>query len=113
MVYSLERKNYIIKIWGYKKMNTRQLENKINGLYGNNISVSGEFIEEYIREYVEENGDINTVQYIISDTFNVVNSEDKETEISLEYIVNVDYIFNEEEELTDFNFDVVEVEKIY
>ena len=94
-------------------MNTRQLENKINGLYGNNISVSGEFIEEYIREYIEENGDINTVQYIISDTFNVVNSEDKEIKISLEYIVNVDYIFNEGEELTDFNFDVVEVEKIY
>ena len=94
-------------------MNTRQLENKINELYGNNISVSGEFIEEYIREYVEENGDINTVQYIISDTFNVVNSEDKEIKISLEYIVNVDYIFNEEKELTDFNFDVVEVEKIY
>ena len=47
------------------------------------------------------------------DTFNVVNSEDKEMEISLEYIVNVDYIFNEKEELTDFNFEVVEVEKIY
>ena len=94
-------------------MNTRQLENKINGLYGNNISVSGEFIEEYIREYVEENGDINTVQYTIIDAFNVINSEDKETEISLEYIVNVDYIFNEGEELTNFNFDVVEVEKIY
>ena len=94
-------------------MNTRQLENKINELYGNNISVSGEFIEEYIREYIEENWDINTVQYSIIDTFNVVNSEDKEMEISLEYIVNVDYIFNEGEELTDFNFDVVEVEKIY
>ena len=94
-------------------MNTKQLENKINGLYGNNISVSGEFIEEYIREYIEENWDINTVQYTIIDAFNVVNSEDKEIEISLEYIVNVDYIFNEEEELTDFNFDVVEVEKIY
>ena len=94
-------------------MNTKQLENKINGLYGNNISVSGEFIEEYIREYIEENGDINTVQYTIIDTFNVVNSEDKEMEISLEYIVNVDYIFNKEEELIDFNFDVVEVEKIY
>ena len=94
-------------------MNTKQLENKIKGLYGNNISVSGEFIEEYIREYIEENGDINTVQYIISDTFSVINSEDKEMEISLEYIVNVDYIFNKEEELIDFNFDVVEVEKIY
>ena len=94
-------------------MNTKQLENKINELYGNNISVSGEFIEEYIKEYIEENGDINTLQYSIIDTFNVVNSEDKEMEISLEYIVNVDYIFNEEEELTDFNFDVVEVEKIY
>ena len=94
-------------------MNTRQLENKINGLYGNNISVNGEFIEEYIREYIEENWDINTVQYSIIDTFNVVNSEDEETEISLKYIVNVDYIFNEGEELTDFNFDVVEVEKIY
>ena len=94
-------------------MNTRQLENKINELYGNNISVSGEFIEEYIREYIEENCDINTVQYSIIDTFNVVNSEDKEMEISLEYIVNVDYIFNEEKELTDFNFDVVKVEKIY
>ena len=94
-------------------MNTRQLENKINELYGNNISVSGEFIEEYIKEYIEENWDINTVQYSIIDTFNVVNSEDKETEISLGYIVNVDYIFNKEEELIDFNFDVVEVEKIY
>ena len=94
-------------------MNTRQLENKINELYGNNISVSGEFIEEYIREYIEENWDINTVQYIISDTFSVINSEDEEIEISLEYIVNVEYVFNEEEELTDFNFDVVEVEKIY
>ena len=94
-------------------MNTRQLENKINELYGNNISVSGEFIEEYIREYIEENWDINTVQYIISDTFSVINSEDEEIEISLEYIVNADYIFNEEEEMTDFNFDVVEVEKIY
>ena len=94
-------------------MNTKQLENKINGLYGNNISVSGEFIEEYIREYIEENGDINTVQYTIIDAFNVIDSEDKETEISLEYIVNVDYIFNEKEELTDFNFEVVEVEKIY
>ena len=94
-------------------MNTKQLENKINELYGNSISVNGEFIEEYIREYIEENGDINTVQYTIIDAFNVVNSEDKEIGISLEYIVNVDYIFNEEEELTDFNFDVVEVEKIY
>ena len=53
------------------------------------------------------------MQYSIIDAFNVVNSEDKEMEISLEYIVNVDYIFNELEELTDFNFDVVEVEKIY
>ena len=95
------------------KMNTKQLENKINELYGNSISVNGEFIEEYIREYIEENGDINTVQYTIIDAFNVVNSEDEEIEISLKYIVNVDYIFNEEEELTDFNFDVVEVEKIY
>ena len=94
-------------------MNIKQLENKIKGLYGNNISVSGEFIEEYIREYIEENGDINTVQYTIIDAFNVIDSEDKETEISLEYIVNVDYIFNEKEELTDFNFEVVEVEKIY
>ena len=94
-------------------MNTKQLENKINGLYANTISVCGEFIEEYIKEYIEENGDINTVQHTIIDTFNVVNSEDKEVEISLEYIVNVDYIFNEDEELTDFNFDVVEVEKIY
>ena len=94
-------------------MNTRQLENKINGLYNNSISVNGEFIEEYIKEYIEENGDINTVQYTIIDTFNVVNSEDKEIEISLRYVVDADYIFNEEEELTDFNFDVVEVEKIY
>ena len=94
-------------------MNMKQLENKINELYGNNISVSGEFIEEYIKEYIEENGDINTLQHTIIDTFNVVNSEDKEMEISLEYIVNVDYIFNEKEELTDFNFEVVEVEKIY
>lgn len=94
-------------------MNTRQLENKINGLYNNNISVNGEFIEEYIREYIEENGDINTLQYTIIDTFNVVNSEDKEIEISLEYTVNVDYIFNEDDELINFNFEVVEVEKIY
>ena len=94
-------------------MNTRQLENKINRLYGNNISVCGEFLEEYIKEYIEENGDVNTLQYSIIDTFNVVDSEDKEMEISLKYIVNVDYIFNEGEELTDFNFDVVEVEKIY
>ena len=94
-------------------MKTRQLENKINGLYANTISVCGEFIEEYIKEYIEENGDINTVQHTIIDTFSVINSEDKEVEISLEYIVNVDYIFNEEEELTDFNFDVVEVEKVY
>ena len=94
-------------------MNTKQLENKINELYGNSISVNGEFIEEYIREYIEENGDINTVQYTIIDAFNVVNSEDKEIGISLEYIVNVDHIFNEAEESTDFNFDVVEVEKIY
>ena len=94
-------------------MNTKQLENKINGLYNNSISVNGEFIEEYIKEYIEENGDINTVQYTIIDTFNVVNSEDKEIEISLRYVVDADYIFNEEEELTDFNFDVVEVKKIY
>ena len=94
-------------------MNTKKLENKINGLYNNSISVNGEFIEEYIREYIEENGDINTVQYTIIDTFNVVNSEDKEIEISLEYLVNADYIFNEDDELIDFNFNVIEVEKIY
>ena len=95
-------------------MNTRQLENKINGLYGNNISVNGEFIEEYIKEYIEENGDINTVQHTITDTFSVINSEDKEIEISLEYIVNVEYVFDDElEELIDFNFDVIEVKKIY
>lgn len=94
-------------------MNTRQLENKINGLYNNSISVKGEFIEEYIREYIEENGDINTVQYTIIDTFNVINSEDEEIEISLEYLVNADYIFNEDDELIDFNFNVIEVEKIY
>lgn len=95
-------------------MNTKQLENKINGLYANTISVCGEFIEEYIKEYIEENGDINTVQYTIIDTFNVINSEDKEVEISLEYIVEVVYVFDEEtEELIDFNFDVIEVEKIY
>ena len=94
-------------------MNTKKLENKINGLYNNSISVNGEFIEEYIREYIEENGDINTVQYTIIDTFNVVNSEDKEIKVSLMYTVNVEYVFDEEEELIDFNFEVVEVEKIY
>lgn len=94
-------------------MNMKQLENKINGLYNNSISVSGEFIEEYIREYIEENGDINTLQYTIIDTFNVIDSEDKEIEVSLMYTVNVEYVFDEEEELIDFNFEVVEVEKIY
>ena len=94
-------------------MNMKQLENKINGLYNNSISVNGEFIEEYIKEYIEENGDINTLQHTIIDTFNVIDSEDKEIEISVKYIVGVDYVFDEEEELIDFNFDVVEVEKIY
>ena len=42
-------------------MKTRQLENKINGLYANTISVCGEFIEEYIKEYIEENGSTRTV----------------------------------------------------
>ena len=93
-------------------MNTRQLENKINELYNNSISVNGEFIEEYIKEYIEENGDINTVQHTIIDAFNVVNSEDEEIEISLRYVVDADYVFDDElEELIDFNFDVVEVEK--
>ena len=91
-------------------MNTRQLENKINGLYNNSISVNGEFIEEYIREYIEENGDINTVQHSVIDTFTVIDSEDKEMEISLMYTVNVDYVFDEEEELIDFTFEVVEVD---
>ena len=36
-------------------MNTKQIENKINELYNNSISVNGEFIEEFIREYIEEN----------------------------------------------------------
>ena len=94
-------------------MNMKQLENKINGLYNNSISVNGEFIEEYIKEYIEENGDINTLQHTIIDTFNVIDSEDKEMEISLMYTVNVEYVFDKEEELIDFNFDVVEVEKIY
>ena len=94
-------------------MNMKQLENKINGLYDNSISVSGEFIEEYIREYIEENGDINTLQHTIIDTFNVIDSEDEEIEISLEYIVNVEYVFDDElEELIDFNFDVIEIKKI-
>ena len=79
-------------------MNTKQIENKINELYNNSISVNGEFIEEFIREYIEENGDINTVQHTIIDTFNVVDSEDKEIEISVKYIVGVDYIYNEDEE---------------
>ena len=91
-------------------MNTRQLENKINGLYNNSISVNGEFIEEYIKEYIEENGDINTLQHTIIDTFNVIDSEDKEMEISLMYTVNVEYVFDKEEELIDFNFEVVEVD---
>ena len=94
-------------------MNTKQIENKINELYNNSISVNGEFIEEFIREYIEENGDINTVQHTIIDIFNVVDSEDKEIEISVKYIVGVDYIYNEDEEYYSFNFDVVEVEKIY
>ena len=34
-------------------MNTKQIENKINELYNNSISVNGEFIEEFIREYIE------------------------------------------------------------
>ena len=93
-------------------MNTSQLENKINRLYNNSISVNGEFIEEFTREYIEENGDINTVQQTIIDSFNVVDSEDKEIEISLKYIVDVDYIYNEDEEYYSFNFDVIEVEKI-
>ena len=37
----------------------------------------------------------------------------KEIEISVKYIVGVDYIYNEDEEYYSFNFDVVEVEKIY
>lgn len=94
-------------------MNMKQLENKINGLYNNSISVNGEFIEEYIREYIEENGDINTVQHSVIDVFSVINSGDEEIEISLMYTVNVEYFFDEEEELIDFNFEVVEVEKIY
>lgn len=87
-------------------MNIKVLEKNI--LDHLNIDVDGTLIENYIHEYIEENGDINTVKYNIPDT--LTDEEGQETEIN--YIVLVDFKFYEDdaEELESFNFEILDIE---
>ena len=64
-------------------------------------------VEEYVREFVEENGDYLISCYTVDDT--LVN--EKEEEFELCYIANVDFIFDEDtEELMDYSIDIVGVD---
>ena len=68
------------------------------------VEIETDFIMEYIKEEIEENGDINVSCYSINDT--IINEEtNKEYEIT--YNVVVDYNFNDDEELESFDFNII------
>lgn len=71
------------------------------------VEVETDFVMEYIKEQIEENGDINISCYSINDT--IINEEtNKEYEIT--YNVVVDYNFNNDEELESFDFNIISIE---
>lgn len=71
------------------------------------VEVETDFIIEYIKEEIEEIGDINVNCYSINDT--IINEEtNKEYEIT--YNVIVDYNFNDDEELESFEFNIISIE---
>ena len=71
------------------------------------VEVETDFVMEYIKEQIEEIGDVNVNYYSINDT--IINEEtNKEYEIT--YNVIVDYNFNDDEELESFDFNIISIE---
>lgn len=89
-------------------MNVKGLEKNI--LDHLNIEVDGTIIEDYIREYIEENRDTNTVRYIIPDTLFLDEDETEEAYISYTVLVDFKFYEDDEEELESFSFEVLEIE---